>query len=157
LEILNLGPDIAPKDLGDRDEWEVDGTIFQKVTNLSIQVSWPDKNDVDVLQLHILPKFPNLKFLELQRFSYDLYEDYNEEDIQVPAVKHIEDLSYFQICPKLKTVSVTNVGQVEDQEYHVAVDKETFERIAAELREVYEDSDSDSSTVVSESLSLDSD
>jgi len=158
LEVLNLGPDIRLKELGKRDEWEGDESMFHKVTNLSMQVPWLADNDVDVLRLHIFLKFPNLEYLELQRFSHDLNEGNTEEAIRARAVKHIEELKYFQFCPKLKTVSVTNVGQVWNEEYHISVDKETFKRMAAEMRELSDDNSSDSdSSVESSSSSFDSD
>jgi len=138
LEVLNLGPDIELDGFGEPVEWEADETVFPKVTSFSMQVPrWTVRNmgNVQGFQLNILSKFPNLEFLELQRFSENLHHGINEEAIRTYAVTYIKNRGFFEICPKLKTVSVTNVGEVRDLVYHIAVERENLDSLLAEIHE----------------------
>jgi len=123
-------------------EWK-DDTTFPKVRSLSMQALPYLRWCAIIFKENVLPKFPNLEFLELQRFFDIPLNAESEMSIQADVVRHIQDLNYFQVCPKLKTVAVTN----NERENQVAVDKETYERMAATLNPTsYPDSsDSDSS------------
>jgi len=152
LEFLNLGPYAELKDYCKLAEWEADETIFPKVTGLAVQVPWPSDNKgyVEGLQLHILPKFPNLEILALQKFFGTRW---TTGKTRADAVKHIGELGYFQILPKLKTVFVTNLGLCRDWDEvkWIPVDKENFERMADEMRELSGDEEpSDSNSSVDE-------
>jgi len=146
LETLNIGPCMKLEDFFTQAEWEAYETVFPEVSSLSMRVLWPSghKKYVKGLQLHILPKFPNLEFLELHHFFGILSQGVTKETIRACAVGHIEDFRYFQIFPNLKTVSVTNVGRDRDEDEHISVDKETFERMADERSELSGDESSDS-------------
>jgi len=65
LEIFNLTPDIELDYYCDGAEWQEDGTIFPKLKQFSVRVEEYYDEHATVLMGNLLPKFPNLEFLEL--------------------------------------------------------------------------------------------